>query len=259
MGLHVLSVRPIAPRIDPGVVGTRRVNGIWLGDLFLGSAARAAGVGDNGVLLNPQGAYRSTNPANLGSFAESGHLLWVLPVSFERLSLGGVDARSDELVRTFWQRVDERLSGSHMNPALGWGQIWNPGSRVGALGVEIGAQGNAVHPWVSLLDLPALGAPRTSCWLLCPISDRRFPKERYQAWFGATDLIADGGGPLATKLGPLEPHDGAIELNHFAVLDPVAEQWLPLGAKLSDRAMRSALDEFHDWPQRQSSDDAVRV
>jgi hypothetical protein len=212
----------------------------------LGAVARAGiDSGTRYLVLNPVGAQRRTNPVNLGAF-RAGKLAWALPIDRSRLTIApDAGLKAKPVFDSFWTLLGACKAGLH------GGQIWEPGHPVGNHGVEIGASGTRPtgHPWVTLCELDG------GLNLVCAVSARDADREPgYQAWFDAAALQTLSGGPLSDKVGVLNPGDGAIEIAHFAVLDPVSEGW----ARLATMAVGEAAQHGREyalqklakrWPQ----------
>jgi hypothetical protein len=197
------------------------------------------------VVVNPVGAQRSTNPANLAAFTREG-LGWVLPVDRSRLTVAkDANGSLQPAFDRFWLEVTSaagRMTG---------GAIWEPGHPVGCRGVEIGATGTRPngHPWLSLLELPS------GLHIVCPVSARAGDAERsYQAWFDAGALVDLAGAQLNRKAGVLNPGDGAVEIAHFAAVSPAEEGWTRVATMQPGNASCAGLmhvvDKFaRRWPQ----------
>jgi len=235
------------------------VTGIYYEELLLGQKTRGDTRCQHGIVLNPTGVLRQTNPANLASVDDSGKPLWVLPVSFQRVALAATDPATEGRFNAAWAMLDEALcSVLSGNIPCQNAQIWAPGYSVGSLGVELRKQPDLDrhgHPWVALLRLPD-----TQLQLLCPLSDResrRGSLGRYQASFEGRDLLAGQGspvtGPVTMVNDALQPKAGVVELNHFAVLDPEREGWTRMDAFMAGSRVRNVLKRFCGWPQRACS------
>jgi len=203
--------------------------------------AQAAGM----LLLNPVGAQRRTNPANLVALNSAG-IAWALPVDRSRIT---VVADADRQFERPFSQVWDLLRRSAANGLRG--EIWQPSHPVGNRGVELGATGSRPngHPWVSLFELGA------GNHLVCAMSARDIGREQaYQAWFDSACLRDVDGAALTTRTGILNPDDGSVEIAHFAILSPAAEGWVPLGSMSRGDSRVLGLvyvvDKFlNRWPQ----------
>lgn len=244
--VKLLSSTPAqAPSLDPG---RRTVTALWLDGHNIARVA-CDGLGWDlvtALVLNPTGALRCQNPANLAIMV-GGDLHCVLPVSFERLELASSDAATDGAFDVIWRQIDKCI-GAGAAPA----PIWDPGMPVGDQGVELGAQGG--HNYALL----TIGILASGAHLVCPLSERRATEERYQAWFGRDSLRDANQGTLMRAAGSLQPKDGAAELNHFVVVDPKGAGWpqvghMVTGADSSDTGrwgLQHVACRFRGWPQR---------
>jgi len=197
------------------------------------------------IILNPVGAQRASNPACLGHFNAAGQLVWVLPVDRARLVTSRDQSDLSEARFSGWWKLASQL------PRPGISAVWQPGVPVGNGALEIGSTGTRPkgHPWVSL------GCPTDALHLVAPMSARAELERSYQAWFDCSELRDATGGALGTKSGVLNSADGAVELAHFAVVDPYEGKWLRVGGLAGgpERARGSAhvLNRFQNaWPQR---------
>ncbi len=241
-GLEVLDAPPPA---EPSLHHDRRyVHGVFLGGWRLGRTEIEDSIlGDPGVVglvLNPPSALRRTSPLLVGGM-DRGEVRWVAPLSPERVVLGDPNEFSDaaEVLRTvfsdFWDDVLYGLEGVIDDPAPR--SIWDPGSRFGDLGLELGAFGTPAHPMLPLLDLDG------GLHLWCAMSTLQTRRGRFSSSYSASDVLdSDTGTPLVGKKGLIEGKDGQAELSHLAVLSGAG--WTDAGAQLTSQALGSIADSF---------------
>jgi hypothetical protein len=231
------------PLAEPALHHDRRyVKGVFLAGWKLGRAEIEDWIlGDSGVVglvLNPPSSLRRTSPVLVGGM-DTGKIRWVAPFSPQRVVLGdlGEFPGTTEALRTafadFWDDVLFGLETVIDNPTPQ--MVWDPGTRFGDLGAELGASGTAVHPMIPLLGL------NDGLRLWCAISASQQRAGRFFSTYSDEDVIdTQSGAPLIGKRGLIEGKRGQVELAHFAVLSGAA--WTEVAAQLSARAIGSIAD-----------------
>lgn len=198
------------------------------------------------VVVNPSGAMRNTNPANLACVLGS-QVAWALPVDFRRLTLASSGVSDVQAFVDFWGQCDVALS------AGGPGQIWASTGDVGHPPTALGAvQGwieyRGARPWVAVC---ALGSGQLVMPMNTPSDGQSLePNLRFR--------VRVPGIAITTVPGPriLQARDGMVEIAHFAVLDPAAEGWTVDGS-VTAGAMQQLRSQVIAWPQRDAWSGAV--
>ena len=245
--IAALEVLDELPSVEPALQHDRRyVEGVFLDGWGLGRAEiEDSIVGDPGVVglvLNPPSSLRRSSPVLVGG-VDGGRVRWVAPFSPARVLLGSPDdypEANEELRWVFADFWDDLLFGlgdviDDPVPAT----IWDPRSRFGNVGVELGASGTPVHPMIRLLGLEG------GLWLSCPLSAAQDRRGRFFSSYSAQDVLdRETGGGLVGKRGLIEGKGGQVELAHFAVVS--GSGWTRVGARLAAAAVGSIAATFAD-------------
>jgi hypothetical protein len=180
-------------------------------------------------------------PMNLACCAPDGALAWVLPVDARRLTLAYADWETEDRFAALWSLLDEAATAGE-----GGGTLWEPPTAVGSPPEsETGwVEYQKRRPW---LELAALPASRLRLLAPCSASSRQRTGSRLQHEVPGHAVMA---GPAARIL---RAAGLAVELAHFAVLDPRTEEWVAAG-RLQPKELPAVRQAYLDFPQRRGGE-----
>jgi hypothetical protein len=229
----------------------RLVSRVEQENISLGPAAHKQPIGP-GVLLvvvNPVGAMRLTNPANVAAFRGS-RLLWSVPLDFRRLGLEPSTPETEHLFASFWQEVDRTLEAPG-ETAVVWAAATEVGRPPAAWGHVPGwVEYREPRPWVSI------GSQADGLVIAVPLNEPDEVKspQRYPAGSEEHDRpwhvrVRAGCFTPSIPARMLRKRDSMAELAHFAIIEPDTEHWTRDG--MIDATCVSVLrGQQANWAQR---------